>query len=248
MYHKLLAEVIARVPSSIKYKLSWVRPLYVRLLRLRGPVVMLETRAGSLRWVVNAMISQTYIRGAYEPYMQTAFLEVVQPGSVVFDVGAHAGFHSLFCALLVQPEGQVIAFEPNPANRASMQEQLAQNPNLPVTLLPYALSDHDGASYLDTSKGSSEGRIASAGNVAVTLRAIDSLVREGLVPPPDVMKVDVEGHEVEVLRGALATISEYRPTILCDPNDGTTAPSISSMLMPLGYRVTLGPPILGRPH
>jgi hypothetical protein len=114
------------------------------LMRLGHPTVQIGTRAGTFRWQIDELTSQQVVLGTYEWYMQESFLTFLGPGSVVFDVGAHAGFHSLFCGLLVQPQGRVLAFEPHPDNRASLQRQILSNPHLPVTALPYALSDRCG--------------------------------------------------------------------------------------------------------
>ena len=59
-------------------------------------VLDVPTDAGSLRWRVDALTSQQFILGTYEPYMQRAFTEYVQKGDVVYDVGAHAGYHTWF--------------------------------------------------------------------------------------------------------------------------------------------------------
>ncbi|HEY0432182.1 MAG TPA: FkbM family methyltransferase [Pyrinomonadaceae bacterium] len=242
-----LARFSASLPSSIKYRLATIRPAYNALLRLGQPLVEARTIGGPVKWRIDELSSQQYLLGTYEPYMQEAFAKFVRSGATVYDVGAHAGYHSLLCGLLVGPSGRVVAFEPNPKNRKSIERQLLANPGVPVSISPYALSDTHGTVQLDTSNGSSQGRVSDKGDCQVEARTIDYLVEHEKLPGPDVMKIDVEGHELNVLLGAVATIRAHRPIILCDPNDETTAGAVAELLGDLGYRVGGNLPIICQP-
>ena len=125
----------------------------------------------------------------------------------------------------------------------SLERQIAANPHLPLVVLPYALSDRHGEMPLDTSKGSSQSRLHAEGNLLVEATSIDCLVQDAQLPPPHVMKIDVEGHEAAVLRGAKATLLRYRPVVLCDYNDDNTLQVVQELLNPLGYEVQAGPPV-----
>jgi FkbM family methyltransferase len=243
MFSHSIARLSASLPSSLKYRLSPIRPLYEGLMRLGQPVVRAQTIAGSLNWAIDELTSQQFLLGTYEPYMQEAFSQHVGKGATVYDVGAHAGYHSLLCALLVGSSGRVIALEPNPKNRESIERQLSANPEAPVSISSYALSDRCGPHALDTSHGNSQGHLSDEGEFIVETRQIDFLIEHEEFPEPDVIKIDVEGHEEQVLLGALATIDKCRPVILCDRNDDTTFSRISALLTPRGYLVTDGWPI-----
>jgi len=247
MFSHSLARFSASLPSSIKYRLSTIRPFYNGLMRLGQPVVEAQTIAGPLNWRVDGLTSQQFLLGTYEPYMQEAFSKRVRKGGTVYDVGAHAGYHSLLCALLVGSSGRVIAFEPNPINRASIKRQLSANPEAPVSISPYALSDRCASLALDASRGSSQGHLSDEGDFIVEARRLDFLIEHEGFPEPDVMKIDVEGHEEQVLLGALATIDKHRPVILCDRNDDTTFSRVSKLLAPRGYLVTGDWPITALP-
>ena len=117
MLTRTLTAVVAALPSAIKYKTRWLKPLYTSVLAWREPFFKVETGAGAITWHIDALTTQAYIRGAHEPHMQSSFLRLLRPGSVVYDVGAHLGFHALFCGLAVGPSGRVIAFEPDAAFR-----------------------------------------------------------------------------------------------------------------------------------
>ena len=246
MVTRLIALLAASLPSSVKYRLGWARPAYVRLMRLWQPLIEVETRAGKITWQIDALTSQRHLLGTYEPHMQDAFCKYVQSGSVVFDIGAHAGFHSLFCGLLVRPAGQVFAFEPNPISNISLSEQVRKNPGLGITVLPVALSDFSGTATFDASMDS-QSRLAETGEVMVKVDTIDRLVAAE-IPAPNIIKIDVEGHEERVLKGSMETLARYRPVVLVDWNDSMTFQSVSALLAPLGYHVLSGPPVTALPY
>lgn len=132
MFASTLAGIAAKLPSSVKYRMGKLKPLYTRAMRLGQSSTIVETSVGQLQWRIDAFTSQEFLRGSYEPYMQGAFLRYVLPGSTVFDIGAYAGFHSLFCGLLVGPTGRVFAFEPNPISRDSLEGQIRLNQSLRI--------------------------------------------------------------------------------------------------------------------
>lgn len=128
-------------------------------------------------------------------------------GDTFADVGAHVGLFSVF-ATRKNPRGEVHAFEPWPGNAATLQRNAAMN-DAPVTVHRLALSDRTTTRTLHQPKpepGSALARMEhcpSSGGVSVPVQAarLDHLVGEGAVPPPDVVKVDVEGHERQALEG-----------------------------------------------
>jgi FkbM family methyltransferase len=246
MFASALAGIAAKLPSSVKYKMGRLKPLYTRAMRFGQSSVIVETSAGQLRWRIDALTSQEFLRGTYEPYMQDAFLKYVRPGNTVFDVGAHAGFHSVFCGLLVGSAGRVFAFEPNLISRHSLEEQVRLNRTLCLTVLPYALSDTVGLADFDAARGS-QSSITPTGKSKVEMRTLDSLVSVDL-PVPDVIKIDVEGEEERVVRGSLKTLSKFRPIVLCDYNDDKTLSMLAGNLLPLDYAVLPGPPVVAIPR
>ncbi|MFB3916255.1 MAG: FkbM family methyltransferase [Terriglobales bacterium] len=247
MLGRVLAKVAAATPFRIKRSFAWLKPAYLSAIRLGEPVALVATPAGMLRWRIDALTSQRYLLGTYEEFMQQAFLRFVRPGAVVYDIGAHTGFHALFCAQLVKPGGTVIAFEPDPVARKSLETQLRENYELPVKVMGFALSDHCGKVYMDTSRGTSESKISEQGNVEVDANSVDELIAHGRIPPPALLKIDVEGHEAAVLRGARFTLQQYNPVVLCDYNEGDTLGAVTELLLPLGYSISPGPPITALP-
>ena len=244
MLTRALTAVAAALPSGVKYKMQRFKPLYTSVLTWREPFFRVETRAGWITWHIDPLTTQPYLRGVHEPYMQACFIKFLRTGSVVYDVGAHVGFHALFCGLLVGSAGRVIAFEPEPRCRESLFRQVAANPDLPVTVLPYALTDCP-ATLSFRRFGNGQSHVHPQGELLVEATTIDVLVDTGRIPVPDLIKIDVEGHEEAVLKGARQTLSQYRPVVLCDYNPGNTLGAAREILEPLGYEVTGGPPVIG---
>lgn len=244
MFSSALARVSSHLPSALKYRLNRLRPLYARILSSSQSVVSVGTQHGELNWQLDELTCEGHLTGKYEPYMQEAISKYLLPAMTVYDIGAHAGFHTLFCALRAH---QTIAFEPHPANRASIERQMTLNPGLNARVLPYALSDTNGASALAEPSNRSMAYVSDDGVIPIELRTMDSLVAQGMAPP-DLIKMDVEGHELRVLRGGAETIKAHHPIILCDRNDENTSTEVAELLAEFNYLVTGDFPIVCLPR
>jgi FkbM family methyltransferase len=236
-----LTAIAAAVPTSLKFRLHWAHTIYVRTLSFLQPLTEVETLSGRrFKWYVDSNSSQEYLRGTYEEHMQAAVLQHVRPGMFVLDVGAHAGFQAL---LMAASGARVLCFEPEPSNQQTIRQQIKVNPQFEITLNSQALSNRSGTALLIL-KGSMS-RLASettAEGIEVETRTLDSF-RLDL----DLIKIDVEGHERQVLEGAIDTLTRCRPIVLCDHNDAVTFQQVTGCLSPLGYEVHFGPPIVGIP-
>jgi len=247
MFARSLARLAAALPAPIKFSLTRVRGPYTALMSAGQPAIEVRCKAGTFRWRIDARTSQRHLLGTYEPYMQDALLKYIRPGDTVYDVGANVGFHSLFAALLVEG-GRVLSFEPNAWNLVSLKAHVAANPTLRIVVYEHALSDRCGVAQMVEFGNSSQCGIVDGEGEATEAKTIDSLVLTGQVPAPNLIKIDVEGHEVPVLRGAKETLNRYGPVVCCDYNDGTTLPTVKELLSPKGYVIFPGPPIVAVPH
>jgi FkbM family methyltransferase len=189
-----------------------------------------------------------FLLGTSEPAVQQVLSELVTPGMVVFDVGANVGFLTLIAARLVGGNGRVIAFEPVPRNAACIARNLSLNRFANVTVRTEALGATDGSAPFLLSTEPTWGRLASlgsipcdaAGETSVTVRRLDGLLAREEVPPPDLIKIDVEGAELDVLVGAATALRLVRPILMIELH-GTNA-AIAEQLTTLNYR----PAVLGQ--
>jgi FkbM family methyltransferase len=165
-----------------------------------------------------------------DPVLYSMAEEIVKPGSVVWDVGANVGLFSLCAAALSGPGGLVLAVEPDPwlahlIDRSSQLLNGGEYPCAEVEVLCASISDSDRISKLAVAERAraSNYLIESAGSTqAMGARCLQSTVSLTLdylldyFPPPSVLKIDVEAHEVCVLKGATRLLNQIQPTIWCE--------------------------------
>jgi FkbM family methyltransferase len=145
----------------------------------------------------------------------------VTPGSLVFDVGANAGYFSILSREL---GATVHAFEPNPSVRALLEKSVSLGPG-GITVVPAACSDHAGTMPLYLSEPGNTGMTSlvtqAERSVEVDVIKLDEYAH-GTRTRPSVMKIDVEGHEREVLAGAGALLESTKPTVIVEVGSSAT--------------------------
>jgi FkbM family methyltransferase len=163
------------------------------------------------RWIVGSSLHGCWL-GTYESEKQRAIQRDARPGMVAYDIGAQAGFYTLLLSRLVGPEGRVVAFEPLPENGANLLRHLRLNAVENAQLLPVAVSAAVSvATPFTISSSPVLGRLGGevGSRLKVPTLAMDELCRWGL-PEPDLVKMDVEGTEMEVLEGASDLLARRR--------------------------------------
>jgi FkbM family methyltransferase len=184
-----------------------------------------------------------YVLGTTEPEVQAALDMLLRPGMTVYDIGANVGFHAISAARRIGPEAKVVCFEALPANAKQIEYNASSNRFTNIQVIAAALGSSEGEAAFWTSKQPTWGKLASVGKkpdkfakeVKVRLRRLDSVVDEMKLPPPALIKMDVEGSEIEVLEGARQTLERWHPTLLIEAH-GTNA-AIENFLVAIGYRV-----------
>ncbi len=183
------------------------------------------------------------VRGTLEPPVQEALRRLLAPGAVFLDIGANVGFFTILGARLVGPEGRVIAFEPVPACARAVARNIALNDFSHAEVREEAVGAASGTARLLVVGEASWSHLASTGRHAdvreeidVTVCSIDELVAAGSIPPPDVLKLDTEGAELQALEGMRATIAAHRPAIVCELHD--TNAGFCALMDELGYATT----------
>jgi FkbM family methyltransferase len=151
----------------------------------------------------------------------------MKPEQVFFDVGAHHGWVSMWTLPLVGKDGKVYSFEPSPANLSILEWHRTSNDFSQWTVVPKAVSDVDGqAEFFLVDTGDSPMNSLTSGGagapfmqghdirkLAIQTITLDTFCSQvGL--RPDLVKIDVEGAELMVLRGASKVMSESCPTII----------------------------------
>lgn len=187
--------------------------LPLRLVPKRSVVRVLSGLNRGMKWIVGASIHGCWI-GSYEPSKQRSLARQVQPGMKVFDIGANAGFYTLAFSRLVGEGGHVWAFEPLAENVHNLLRHIELNGLRNVTVMQAAVADRAGFVEFQVAESNSMGSITGAATgYKVPAVSLDDLIDRGVVPLPDLIKMDVEGAESRVLEGAKGLL-RARTTVL----------------------------------
>jgi FkbM family methyltransferase len=233
---RLFSFCVRRMPRPIVRRLArlpalrrWVLPRVAESLSSRDLTIPrglargLTFRPGRSNW-------PGYAAGTTEPLVQEALAAHLEPGAVFYDIGANVGFFTLIAARLVGPGGWVRSFEPHPETAEVLQHNLTVNNFENVEIVRAAVGAEPGT-----------GKIA--GNMPLTFHLADEGVEVPVVTldevvasyPPTLIKIDVEGAEIDVLKGAEQTLLEYRPVIVCEVH--ATASECSELLTVARYEI-----------
>jgi FkbM family methyltransferase len=180
-----------------------------------------------------------YVR-RYEPEVAAAIRHYTRRGDTVFDIGANIGAHALSFAAQVGPEGRVVAFEPTDYAFAKLTRNLALNDFPHVTAVKVVLSDCRSEPRQVNFRASwMTGGGRKDGESMVRFERLDGWCRDNAVDRVDVIKLDVDGNEFPLMRGARETIQRCRPTLLMEAvglhfDDPSRNPFL--LLADLGYR------------
>jgi FkbM family methyltransferase len=222
----------------------------LRSLQGRRTMTIAEGAAGGLKFR-GARAGLSFADGLYELPVQRALGEALRPGDVFIDIGANVGFFTILGASLVGPSGSVYAFEPLAENAEAVRRNAALNGFDHVVVREEAISDASGEAriYLTEHEGGatlcSTGIVPTdvEGETVVERRALDQLIAWGELRPPNVIKLDVEGAELEALRGMNETLIRHRPQILYEVDDGDRQvlerrhADVREFLSGLGYHI-----------
>jgi FkbM family methyltransferase len=206
-----------------------IRSLLERTLRSLTFQRRLPPKFGSLPIIVSpsAGLKFAFRRSKdLDPTLLSLAKELVHAGDVVWDIGANVGLFSFSAAFFAGSSGKVFAFEPDTWLVALLRKSCRRQPPAiaPVTIVPVAIAAAESLRQFSISRRSratshlSEYGTTQTGGTAesqtvVTVSA-DWLLRH--LPPPSVVKIDVEGAEVEVLSGAKSILERVRPRFLVE--------------------------------
>jgi FkbM family methyltransferase len=199
---------------------------------LAGARLTLDLKAEKSLWL-----------GTYEPELQRAIRTFAGPGMTAFDIGANLGYTAMLMARAVGPNGRVFAFEPEPRNLTRLARHVARNPEgRRVTVVAAAVGARSGQGRLQIHRSTSMGKLVGAPGrpesytsvVSVPLLTLDRFVARG-GPPPQIVKIDVEGAEAMVLAGMRRILESDRPLLLIEMHGPAAAQASWRWLRRHGY-------------
>lgn len=194
---------------------------------------------------LNPRTGENYLRGDVEQGVQNILAEKLRPGAVFYDLGANIGLFSLLAARLVGRNGKVFSFEPEAKVAGRLRRNIARNGFSNVTVVEAGIWSSSGemtfraadASSPDHGTGTIVARTEKAQGATVQCVSLDSFARSAAAP--DVIKCDIEGAEVEMLRGAEDILTSRRPWILCEMHSESNDRACRTILQEFGYTFEL---------
>lgn len=210
----------------------------------RDSLIWAQAQAGLAAglWLrVSPRTGASILQGSGEPQVQRALAEHIRPGMIFYDLGANIGFFSLIAARLVGEKGRVVSFEADPELAGRLRENIARNrfPWVSVEQKavwsacgPVTFARADPAQSPDRGLGFVT-QTAATNTIQVEAVTLDSYAQSS--PAPDFIKCDVEGAEVEVMRGARNLLQRKRPIILCEVHSEENRRLLCSEFSRCGY-------------
>ena len=195
-------------------RLLWLAGRVFHLIPPRTPMPVFSGMNKGLRWIRGAANAPEWM-GFYELEKQRALKDVVRPGMTAYDIGANAGFYTLGLSRMVGATGKVFAFEPLGKNVEKLLRHIALNSLSNIEVLQVAVAANNGLVSFDVGESDFQGRINpnSTAKYRVPTLRLDSAINNSSLPPPDFLKIDVEGGENQVLEGLSACLERAHPII-----------------------------------
>ena len=168
-----------------------------------------------------------YLLGINERPLQTLLHRTLHTGAVFYDIGANVGFFSLIASRLVGECGRVYAFEPEPKNISLIYRNIRLNQSDNISVIEAAVSQESGVSRLYIAEYAGGHSLyqddhpfpGTEVTIPVPTVSLDGLVDSKKILPPSMVKIDVEGGEVEVLKGMNRILIQHRPVVIYELDD-----------------------------
>jgi len=247
---------LTRIPGA-SHVHSGVRQFLRRhLVPHRMEWVQIQSGFGQGLWLrIDVADERNWWAGRHEPEVQAELQRRILPDVVMYDVGAHIGFYALPAA---RQGARVIAFEPDPESAARLRSHAERNglrDKLRVVEAAVWSNANPGITFRrglprsqgGVSSGEHSAVLASGESIAVPACSLDEFVAGG-ESPPQILKIDVEGGESEVLKGAADILRTYRPALLVEVHTASQCEAVTSVLESASYEMRWVVPSEGFPR
>lgn len=208
--------------SREMFRMAFLLPNRYFLIRYDGGKIYLNLK--------ESVLMMERALGVYEYWKTKLFLNIVREGMTCVDVGVNIGYYSLFFAKLMNDKGKILSFEPNPNNCFWFKKSIQANNYKCIKLYRYALSDKEGTATFYLGKRSGWGsfffsQYAAAPEkkpITVKTQKLDNVLKEEGINTVDIIKIDVEGADLLVLRGAERILKRENVKLAMDVDVKTT--------------------------
>ena len=184
----------------------------------------------------------------WEPDVTKFITSWIKPGMVALDIGADIGYYTLLFAKIVGPKGKIYSFEPIPEAKWYLDKNIKNNNLNNVKTFSFALFDKQGNVCLEDpfikSKINLSKKTLRDNDIMVEMKIFDSWRLNDITEKVDLVKIDVEGSEINTLRGMKATLQNEHPAILVEVHPhqlksfGFIANDLVKFLKTFAYKIT----------
>jgi FkbM family methyltransferase len=217
------------------YLARWSQSCFMLFRKLLGKSHITLVTRNSIFWKLDlreGIDFAIWLMGYFEPSTVNAYKRVIRSGDIVLDIGANIGAHTLPMARLVGEAGKVIAFEPTNYAFDKLMQNVLLNPEIknriianqamlvgskdlystsspvPDIYSSWPLNDTDGVHELH------QGKLMSTSHAII--ETMDTYFESNPVNRVDCIKVDIDGYECEMFKGALGTLKRWKPIIVME--------------------------------
>lgn len=205
---------------------------------LMPPQTVMPILQGRLRgysWIVGAGPHGLWL-GSYESAKQKRLVPLITAGSVCFDIGANAGFYSLLLSACAGATGRIHAFEPLAENLDYLERHVRMNRASNISIHPLSVAATSGVARFTRTESRYTSHLANDGELEGKTVSLDDFVFIHHQPAPQLIKIDVEGGELDVLMGARRLLREVAPTIFLATHGPQVHAGCLKLLISYGYR------------
>jgi FkbM family methyltransferase len=219
---------------AARSRANQIERIAARVFRIfpRSPTP-LRLSFGAWMLVGQSYVDRSLLSGGFEAAEILFVKKYLQPGMTVLDIGAHHGLYTLLASKRVGANGKVVAFEPSPRERKQLRRNVLLNFSFNVHIEPLALGKESSDADLHLVEGGEDGCnslrppvvSSSTRPVRVKVAPLDEFLQGARIPVVDFVKLDVEGAELDVLKGAEKLLhGGARPVFLVEVYDIRTRP------------------------
>ena len=169
-----------------------------------------------------ASVSKSLVFQSNYEFNETNLVKkIIKPGWTVMDIGANFGWYSIHFSKLVGQSGSVFSFEPIPETYSELNSNIKLNSCQNVKAFNLALGNKDGTisfgvPNFDGGSGASSEFLKYSKRIQTTMRKLDDIIKEQKINKVDFIKADIEGGELNMLKGAEKILEYFRPKILIE--------------------------------
>jgi FkbM family methyltransferase len=164
------------------------------------------------------------------------FSDAIRPDDIVYHLGAQAGLYSLLASRLIARQGAVYSFEPLTRNVQFLGQRIKLNQVTSINVFELAIGETDGAPQFSDGPNPLQGSPNERGLRTVRVARLDTLFSEGHLRPTKILKIDIEGGELQECLGTKKLLETHRPSVFL-AIDAPSDYECCDLLRTLGYRI-----------